>query len=152
MRGRPPGQKGAIGENPVSGFKACKGFDVVRSPDAAAGRVVGGKRTETKMSLLWDNGSYRFRRLRDQNDDFAICLGASPFDAHCRALPRKETLDRWAVGSEGIGSQHGGRAGRDAAWLSMAPSEAPAWLNERGGTLSAATDLIAGMTGQRPLS
>jgi len=68
-------------------------------------------------------------------------------------LPGNSRQDSDRLGRvSGSGPQHGGRAGRDAAWLSVAPSEAPAWLNERGGTLSAATDLIAGMTGQRPLS
>ena len=127
----------------VSGYLALKGFDVTRSPDAGADRVVGGKRAEIKMSTLWQGGFYKFQQLRDQNYDFALCLGISPFDAHCWVLPKNVLLDSWANRAAGITPQHGGRAGTDTAWLSVDPDAIPEWLNEWGGGLSYAVGLIS---------
>lgn len=61
IRKRPSRQRGTIGEKLVSGYLACKGFDVTRSKDTEADRVIGGKRSETKMSTLWKNGQYKFQ-------------------------------------------------------------------------------------------
>jgi len=144
-------QRGAIGEKLVSGYLALKGFDVTRSPDAGADRVVGGKRAEIKMSTLWEGGFYKFQQLRDQNYDFALCLGISPFDAHCWVLPKDVILDSWANEFAGITSQHGGVSGTDTAWLSVYPDDAPEWLNKWGGRLSNAVGLISEITDQEPL-
>lgn len=70
-------RKGTIGEKLISGYLACKGFDVNRSPDSEADRIVGGKRVEIKMSTLWEAGHYKFQQFRDQNYDFVVCLGLS---------------------------------------------------------------------------
>ena len=101
------------------------------------------------MSTLWKSGLYKFQQLRDQNYEFAVCLGISPFDAHCWVLPKQEILDRWRAGD--IPSQHGGADGNDTAWLSVSPEEAPEWLHEWGGRLSGAVRLIAKITEQEPL-
>ena len=151
IRAKPSRQKGAIGEKLVSGYLACKGFDVARSPDAEADRLIGGKRAEIKMSMLWKTGLYRFQQLRDQDYEFAVCLGIGPFDAHCWILPKRAILESWAGGAGGMGSQHGGRGGMDTAWLSVKPDRVPAWLNEWGGSLSRAVELISRITGQKPL-
>lgn len=150
IRAKPSRQKGAIGEKLVSGYLACKGFDVTRSPDTEADRIIAGKRAEIKMSTLWETGLYKFQQLRDQNYDFAVCLGISPFDAHCWILPKNVILERWAA--EDIPSQHGGRSGSDTAWLSVRPDDVPEWLSEWGGTLSDAVELIARITDQTPLA
>ena len=142
-------QKGTIGEKLVSGYLAAKGFDIVRSPDSEADRVINGSRAEIKFSTLWKNGSYKFQQLRDQNYKFAICLGLSPFDAHCWVLPKSVVLEQWKSG--GITSQHGGRAGQDTAWLSVKPSAVTEWLHDYGGTLSEAIPLIARLSGRAPL-
>ena len=149
IKKRPSRQVGAIGEKLVAGYLAAKGFDVVRSPDGEADRLVNGARAEIKLSTLWKNGSYKFQQLRDQNYEFVICLGLSPFDAHCWVLPKGVVLTQWDTG--GITSQHGGQAGRDTAWLHVHPDSVPLWLRDRGGTLSQAVPLIAEMTGQAPL-
>lgn len=143
-------QKGTIGEKLVSDYLACKGFDVSRSPDSEADRIVGGKRVEIKMSTLWEKGFYRFQQLRDQNYDFAICLGLSPFDAHCWVLPKEILIERMKTGD--IPHQHGGAEGRDTAWLTVNPEAVPEWLNEWGGRLGTAIELITRLTGQEPLT
>lgn len=149
IRARPSRQRGTIGEKMVAGYLACKGFDVTRSPDTEADRIVAGCRAEIKMSTLWKSGLYKFQQLRDQDYKFAVCLGISPFDAHCWVLPKREIIERWRVGD--IPSQHGGAEGNDTAWLSVNPSEAPEWLHEWGGRLSDAVRLVAEITEQEPL-
>lgn len=151
IRAKPSRQKGAIGEKLVSGYLACKGFDVARSPDAEADRLIGGRRAEIKMSMLWKNGAYKFQQLRDQNYEFAVCLGICPFDAHCWILPKEAILKNWAEGAEGMRPQHGGSGGRDTAWLSVKPDRVPGWLHEWGGSLSRAAETISRITGQKPL-
>ena len=144
-------QRGAIGEKLVSSYLALKGFDVTRSRDSGADRIVGGKRAEIKTSTLWEGGFYKFQQLRNQNYDFALCLGISPFDAHCWVLPKDVVLDSWANRAAGMTSQHGGRSGTDTAWLSVHPDDVPQWLNEWGGGLSDAVELISEITDQKPL-
>ncbi len=141
---RPSRQVGSIGEKLVAGWLATRGFDVARSPDTAADRLVNGHRVEIKLSTLWKNGGYKFQQLRDQDYELAICLGLSPFDAHCWVLPKAELLRRWrasiADGREvgGLRSQHGGATGRDTAWLAFDAAAPPDWLRPYGGTLAEA--------------
>ena len=143
---RPSRQVGAIGERLVAGWVASKKFAVGPSPDSQADIVVNGRRVEVKLSTRWKNGLYKFQQLRDQDYEFAICLGVSPFDAHCWAISKAEILRRWRE-RDGIVSQHGGRGGTDTAWLSFKVDEPPAWLADHGGTLAQAAKVIQGLVG-----
>lgn len=143
-------QIGAIGEKLVSGYLATKGFDVVRSPDSDADRIINGVRAEIKFSTLWENGVYKFQQLRDQNYEFVICLGASPFDAHCWVIPKKAVMDLRGK-AEGLAFQHGGASGRDTAWLTVTPGQEPDWLAPYGGNLGAVSDLLEKITGKKRL-
>ena len=96
--------------------------------------------------MLWKNGSYKFQQLRDQNYEFVICLGISPFDVHCWVLPKTVVMQKWESGE--IGSQHGGRAGKDTAWLTVFPDNVPKWLQAFGGKLSDAITLVHRITEQ----
>jgi hypothetical protein len=121
---------GKIGEQLVSGWCAAKGFDVIRSPDAEADRIIGGLRMEIKFSTLWESGTYTFQQLRNQRYDYAICLGLSPFSAHCWVIPKDVLL-------QNLRPQHGGAAGRDTRWLqNLNPQSPPGWLAPFGGTLA----------------
>ena len=104
IKSRPSRQVGAIGEKLVAAWCAAKGFDVVRSPDPEADRVIEEYRFEIKFSTLWKAGVYKFQQIRDQNYDYLFALGISPFDAHAWVLP-KSILRRHAIGSMG---QHTG--------------------------------------------
>ena len=144
IKQRPSRQIGAIGERLVAGWIASKKFAVEPSPDSQADIIVNTQRVEVKLSTRWKNGLYKFQQLRDQNYEFAICLGICPFTAHCWAIPKSEILRRWND-RDGIISQHGGRDGTDTAWLSFKVDEPPAWLAVHGGTLAEAAEVIRGL-------
>jgi hypothetical protein len=82
IRSHPSRKRGAIGEKLVAGWLAARDFNVSRSPDSDADRIIEGKRVEIKFSTLWANGGYKFQQLRDQDYELAICLGVCPFDDH----------------------------------------------------------------------
>jgi hypothetical protein len=148
IKTRPSRQVGAIGEQLVAGWCAAKGLDVARSPDSNADRIIEGYRVEIKFSTLWKNGSYKFQQLRDQDYQLAICLGLSPFDAHCWILPKELILDGWGK-APGLASQHGGRAGSDTAWLSVNPNNVPEWLKHQGGTLRQGYQVLLTLVGKQ---
>ena len=150
IKTRPSRQIGVIGEKLVSGWLATKGFDVVRSPDSQADRIINGDRAEVKFSTLWKGGFYKFQQLRDQNYKFVVCLGISPFEAHCWVIPKTTIMQQWGKGN-GLESQHGGQAGTDTAWLTVRPGHEPAWLSARGGKLAVAANQVAAITGRDPL-
>jgi len=140
IRTRPSRQVGAIGEALVSGWCASKGFNVNRSPDSDADRVIAGHRVEIKFSTLWtDNRIYKFQQIRDQNYDYCFCLGLSPFKAHAWFIPKTALrVDR----PPALVPQHGGASGRDTKWLSFTAEAPPAWLEPYGGRLSQVAGLI----------
>jgi hypothetical protein len=145
IKTRPSRQVGAIGEKLIAGWLATRDFNVSRSPDSEADRIIESKRVEIKFSTLWKNGGYKFQQLRDQNYEIAICLGVSPFDAHCWALPKSVIIDQWR-NSGGLQSQHGGASGTDTAWLSVVPTDIPSWLTPYGGSLREGLKQIAALT------
>ena len=137
---------GAVFESLVAGWCAAKGLDVIRSPDSDADRVISGLRTEIKGSTLWRNGSYKFQQLRDQDYNLVVCLGISPFDAHCWVIEKAVVMSLWNDGV--IRSQHGGATGSDTAWITVNPANPPAWLLPYGGTLRAGFARIQSLTRQ----
>lgn len=150
IRSRPSRQRGTIGERLISCYLAANGFDVERSPDSDADRMINQKRVEIKSSTLWKSGFYKFQQLRNQDYSFAISLGISPGDAHCWVLPKEVIMEQWSIG--GIQSQHGGQTGRDTAWLQVDPKNIQNWLREWGGSLSEATSIITRITKYPSLS
>ncbi len=129
IKTRPSRQIGKIGEQLVAGWCAAKGLDVTGAGDSEADRVIGGRRMEIKFSTLWESGTYTFQQIRDQDYEFAVCLGVSPFDANCWVVP-KDIIRRHAP------PQHGGKAGTDTRWLTFPAESPPAWIHEYGGRLA----------------
>ncbi len=135
----PSRTKGAIGEALVAGWCAAKGFDVVRSRSSQADRIVHGHRIEIKFSTLWKNGGYKFQQLRDQDYDYAFCLGVSPFDAHAWLIP-KTVLRQYVIGHMG---QHTGAGGSDTAWLGFPANKPFDWMAPYGGRLADVAQLLS---------
>jgi hypothetical protein len=138
IRTRPSRQVGKIGEQLVAGWCAAKGLDVVSTGDSQADRVIAGRRVEIKFSTLWESGVYKFQQLRNQNYEFALCLGISPFDAHCwvisKAVLRQHVIDHTP--------QHTGKGGTDTFWLSVIVSSPQDWLCSCGGRLADAYQIL----------
>ena len=140
IKARPSRQVGAIGESLVAGWCAAKGFDVVRSPDTDADRVIAGKRIEIMYSSLWtDNAIFKFQQIRNQNYDYCFCLGISPFDAQAWLIPKPALV---TVRPPSLVHQHGGSRGTDTKWLSFTASAPPDWLGPYGGRLSDVARLL----------
>jgi hypothetical protein len=112
--------------------------DVTRSSDSQADRVIAGRRVEIKFSTLWESGIYKFQQFRDQNYEFAVCLGISPFDAHCWVIS-KAVLRQYVIGHT---PQHTGRGGTDTFWFSCNPANPLFWLGTCGGRLADAYDIM----------
>ena len=151
IKTRPSRQIGKIGEQLLAGWVAARGFNVARSPDSDADRLIEGKRVEVKFSTLWKSGGYTFQQLRDQNYEIVVCLGLSPFDAHCWVLPKSVVLREWRE-THNLKSQHGGATGTDTAWLMVDPRSVPSWLRPFGGSMREAILALSKHTGFCPSS
>lgn len=134
----PSRTKGAISEALVAGWAAAKGFDVIRSPNSDADRVINGQRIEIKMSSLWKNGGFKFQQIRDQEYDYCLCIGISPFDAQAWLLP-KSVLRQYVIGHMG---QHTGAAGTDTAWLGFDSDDPFDWMAPYGQRLADVARLL----------
>jgi len=121
-------QRGKIGEQLIKSWLENHGLKVEPSKDTQADLLVAGHRCEVKFSTLWEKGIYKFQQIRKQNYDFLICLGISPFDAHCWVIPK-------AVAWNHATSQHTGKSGKETRWLSINPAKPDDWLKEYGGSL-----------------
>lgn len=123
-------QQQKFGEQFFAGWCAARDLNVLRSNNSDADRIIEGQRIEIKFSTLWENGSYAFQQIRDQEYDYLLCLGISPFDAHAWILKKSQIpFDR-------LKHQHGGSRGRDTWWLTFKPENPPVWLRKFGGRLS----------------
>jgi hypothetical protein len=140
IKTRPSRQIGAIGESLVAGWCATRGFDVIRSHNSDADRVIAGHAVEIKFSTLWTNNLiYKFQQIRDQEYDYLFALGVSPFDAQAWFIPKAELLSNRPPA---LVPQHGGAAGRDTKWLSFTATSPPEWLDQFGGRLADVAKLI----------
>lgn len=150
IKTRPSRSIGAIGEKMVASWLALHDFNVQRSPDSQADRIVEGKRVEIKFSTLWENGQYVFQQIRDQNYDFMILLGLSPFDAHCWVVPKSVLMDMRMSGA--LVGQHTGKSGGDTAWAHLDPENTVPGFADYGNSLRKALASVSRLTGFTPNS
>jgi hypothetical protein len=130
---------GAIGEKLVEKWAQSKRFEVSRTGDSDADRLIQSRRIEIKFSTLWaGSGIYKFQQIRDQNYDFCFCLGVSPQKVHAWLIPKSELMRV----REGLSHQHGGSAGTDTFWLAFEPDNPPAWMRKFGGSLDEVEKLL----------
>lgn len=141
----PAGSKGKLGKHLVYQWCALKGFSVDRSPDSEADMTINGHRVEVKFSTLWKVGLYKFQQIRDQDYEYSVCLGISPFEAHCWVIS-KSVLKEHVIGHLG---QHTGSGGQETAWFSVYPHNPPEWLAPYGGTLDQAFAVLKSLSHRR---
>ena len=134
----PAASKGKLGAQLIRQWCILKQLSIGKSPDSEADLLINEQRVEVKFSTLWDAGIYKFQQIRDQNYDYIICLGISPHNAHCWVID-KQKLKEKVIGHMG---QHTGKEGQETSWLTINPNEIPEWLNNYGGTLSEAYDVL----------
>jgi hypothetical protein len=113
----PPGTKGKLGKKLVLQWCALEDLAVDKCPDSEADMLINGHRVEVKFSTLWKNGIYKFQQIRDQNYEYSICLGISPFNVHCWVISKK-ILKEHVIGHLG---QHTGSRGKETAWFPVNP-------------------------------
>jgi hypothetical protein len=141
----PPGSKGKLGKQLVFQWCALKGLAVDRSPDSEADMLINGHRVEIKFSTLWKVGIYKFQQIREQNYEYSVCLGISPFEAHCWVVS-KSILRLNVIGHLG---QHTGLSGQETAWFPVNPNKPPDWLIPCGGTLDQAFLVLKNLSHRR---
>lgn len=83
---------------------------------------------EVKLSILWEGGSYKFQQIRDQDYDYMLCFGISPFDVHDWLIPKKLLRDD----KPGLGGQHGGKNSKETKALQSMVDKPPTWLEPYG--------------------
>jgi hypothetical protein len=141
----PSASKGKLGKRLVYQWCAVKGLSIDSSPDSQADMLVNGHRVEIKFSTLWEANIYKFQQIRDQNYEYAVCLGISPFEAHCWVVSKK-ILKQNVIGHLG---QHTGLAGQETAWFAVNPKAPPSWISECGGTLEEAYKVLKSLSNKR---
>lgn len=122
-----------------------KGLSIDGSPDSQADMLINAHRVEIKFSTLWEANIYKFQQIRDQNYEYAVCLGISPFEAHCWVIS-KQILRQYVIGHSG---QHTGSAGKDTAWFTVSPQSPPSWLLPFGGTLEQAYKVLKSLSSRK---
>lgn len=138
----PAGSKGMLGKRLVKQWCALKELAVDRSPDSDADMLINGHRVEIKFSTLWKVGIYKFQQIREQNYEYSVLLGVSPFEAHCWVVS-KPILRKYVIGHMG---QHTGSSGQETAWLTVTPHSPPDWLVPCGGTLDQAYSVLKSLS------
>jgi len=141
----PTGSKGSLGKRLVKQWCALNELAVDRSPDSEADMLINNHRVEIKFSTLWKAGIYKFQQIRDQNYEYGIFLGVSPYEAHCWVVS-KSILRQHVIGHLG---QHTGSAGQETAWLTVKPNNPPSWLSECGGSLDEAYIVLKNLSHRR---
>ena len=123
----PPGKKGKLGSNLVESWLTSKGIQIEATKNPTKVLIINGFRFVTKFSTLWENSSYKFQQIRASGYDYVICLGISPFDAHCWIFDRNYIIDH-------AKPQHKGARIADY-WIEITPNQPEEWTKGYGGTL-----------------
>lgn len=134
-----------------SGAKSAIARDFVRSWAWSYGKALKPARLQhqpflrlddllfqVKFSTLWDSGTYRFQQFKEGPQDYALCLGLSPDNVHLWLIPA-EKLQVHVIGTSG---QHTGVESTETWWFETSPHQPLWWLQDCGGALSSAGQLL----------
>jgi site-specific DNA-methyltransferase (adenine-specific) len=130
----PPRKKGKLGGDLIASWLASKGILPESTREAGETIQINGLRFATKFSTLWTSGSYKFQQIRSKGYDYVICLGISPFDAHCWVFERQYAVKNGKP-------QH--KSGKVADyWIELNPKKPDEWTTNSGGSLDQAYRII----------
>ena len=141
----PSASKGKLGKRLVNQWCAVQGLSIHSSPDSQADMMINGHRVEIKFSTLWETNVYKFQQIRDQNYEYAVCLGISPFEAHCWVISKK-ILKQYVIGHMG---QHTGSSGQETAWFAVNPQLPPNWILPCWRTLEQAYKVLKSLSNKK---
>lgn len=130
----PARKKGKLGRQLVVSFCASRGLHTESGRDSSESLVFNGIRYSIKTSTLWTKGFYRFQQIKSSGYDFLICLGISPFEAHCWVFSRELAIEH-------AKPQHKGANGAEY-WLSICPKAIPEWTIGCGGSLEQVLEIL----------
>jgi len=128
----PARKKGKLGRKLITSWLAGKGLLVETKGDSSETIIIKGYKVAIKFSTMWTKGFYRFQQIRSTGYDYVICLGLSPFEAHCWFFNREHAI-------ENATQQH---KGATEYWVPINPQKPPAWVKGCGGTLDEAFNII----------
>ncbi|MEO8357426.1 MAG: DNA methyltransferase [Chloroflexota bacterium] len=122
----PARKKGKLARQLVASWLATKGISHKLSGDSSEALIIGEHRFAIKFSTIWSKGFYKFQQLRSDGYDYVICLGISPFDAHCWVFDRSYAI-------KNAKKQHA-----TEYWMTIDPEKPQDWVKDYGGTLDQA--------------
>jgi site-specific DNA-methyltransferase (adenine-specific) len=128
----PARKKGKLGRQLISPWLTSKGISVEPTKDASETLIIKGYRVATKFSTMWTKGFYRFQQIRNEGYDYVICLGISPFEAHCWIFGREYAI-------KNATQQH---KGAKEYWMHIDPKKPQPWTQGYGGSLNDAYEFI----------
>lgn len=122
----PARKKGKLARQLVASWLATKGISCELSGDSSETLIIGDYRFAIKFSTIWATGFYKFQQIRTEGYDYVICLGISPFDAHCWIFDRIYSI-------RNAKKQHG-----TEYWITIDPKQPQDWAKGFGGPLDQA--------------
>jgi hypothetical protein len=122
----PARKKGKLARQLVASWLATKGISYELSGDSSETLVINKYRFAIKFSTIWATRLYKFQQIRSEGFDYVICLGISPFNAHCWIFDR-------AYAIKNAKKQHA-----TEYWMTINPEQPQDWVQGYGGTLDQA--------------
>lgn len=130
----PARKKGKLGRQLLASWLAAKDISGETSGDASETLIIKNNRFAIKFSTIWANGVYKFQQIRPDGYDYVICLGISPFEAHCWVLEREYAI-------KNAQKQHKTAEGAEY-WITIDPKKPKDWILSYGGSLDDAFKII----------
>ena len=131
----PPRKKGKLGGNLIASWLAGKGMELEPTRDSSETIRANGLQFAIKFSTIWTKGIYKFQQIRAKGYDYVICLGISPFDAHCWVFERKFAIEH-------AKPQHSQGKKVVDYWMEINPHEPKEEIRDCGGTLDQAYRIL----------
>ena len=85
--------------------------------ELTASRAHNGTVLKVKMSMQWDNGTFAFEQIRDEEYDYLVMLGITPHGLVIWTVPKDVALKNSQV-------QHA----EESRWVRFAAATPPLWL------------------------